>query len=227
MARRPSARTGPKFNGVGNRGFFSGSLTTTRRRRPLQSKALQDTGRFRRESNEIHLTLEPLMISQTAEYALRAIVYLADKVDVPQTTQQIAEVTRVPAGYLAKVLQTLGRSGIVRAQRGLHGGFTLAVPPEDLTVLDVVQAVDPVRRIEHCPLGIPDHKSLCPLHARLDATAAMVEKTLGSSTIAELLTISKRGEAPKPFCSSDKKAVSPSVAAQREMDKPGLGDKTG
>jgi Rrf2 family transcriptional regulator, nitric oxide-sensitive transcriptional repressor len=149
------------------------------------------------------------MISQTAEYALRAIVYLADKCDLPQTTQQIAEVTRVPAGYLAKVLQTLGRSGIVRAQRGLHGGFTLAVPPEELTVLDVVQAVDPVQRIEHCPLGIPDHTSLCPLHARLDATAAMVEKALGSSTIAELLTVSKRGEAPKPFCSSDNKLAPP------------------
>ena len=139
------------------------------------------------------------MISQTAEYALRAIVYLADKCDVPQTTQQIADVTRVPAGYLAKVLQTLGRSGTVRAQRGLHGGFTLAVPPEKLTVLDVVQAVDPVQRIEHCPLGIPEHKSLCPLHARLDATAAMVEETLGSSTIAELLSTSKRGDAPKSF----------------------------
>jgi DNA-binding IscR family transcriptional regulator len=84
----------------------------------------------------------------------------------------------------------------------LHGGFTLAVPSGELTVLDVVQAVDPVQRIEHCPLGIPEHRSLCPLHARLDETAAMVEKALGSSTIADLLTISKRGEAPKPFRSS-------------------------
>jgi len=140
------------------------------------------------------------MISQTAEYALRAIVYLADKGDAPQTTRQIADVTRVPAGYLAKVMQTLVRSGIVRAQRGLHGGFSLVAAPEELTVLDVVQAVDPVRRIERCPLGIPAHKSLCPLHARLDDTAAMVEKSLGSSTIAELLTSSKRGETPRPIC---------------------------
>lgn len=143
------------------------------------------------------------MISQTAEYALRAVVYLADNGDAPQTTQQIAEVTRVPAGYLAKVMQTLSRSGIVRARRGLHGGFALAVSPGDLSVLDVVQAVDPVQRIEHCPLGIPEHRSLCPLHARLDDTAAMVEKALGASTIAELLTVSRRGEAPKPFCAAD------------------------
>lgn len=139
------------------------------------------------------------MISQTAEYALRAVVYLAEKPDVPQTTQQIADVTRVPPGYLAKVMQTLGRSGIVRAQRGLHGGFTLTAAPEELTVLDVVQAVDPVRRIEHCPLGIPEHKTLCPLHARLDDTAAMVEKALGASTIADLLSAPKRGDMPRPF----------------------------
>jgi Rrf2 family nitric oxide-sensitive transcriptional repressor len=141
------------------------------------------------------------MISQTAEYALRAIVYLADQSDAPQTTQQIAEVTRVPAGYLAKVMQGLSRAGLVHAQRGLHGGFTLAVSPKQLTVLDVVQAVDPLRRIEHCPLGLPGHATLCPLHRRLDSAVAMVEKALGASTIAELLAEPKRGKGPKPLCS--------------------------
>ena len=151
-------------------------------------------------SDDRCFALEP-MISQTAEYALRAIVYLADQADAPQTTQQIAKVTRVPAGYLAKVMQGLSRAGLVRAQRGLHGGFTLAVPPEELTVLDVVQAVDPLRRITHCPLGIPGHQSLCPLHRGLDNAVAMVEKALGASTIAELLAEPKRGKAPKPLCS--------------------------
>jgi Rrf2 family transcriptional regulator, nitric oxide-sensitive transcriptional repressor len=145
---------------------------------------------------------EPPMISQTAEYALRAVVHLADKGDAPQTTHQIAEVTRVPVGYLPKVMQTLGRAGIVHARRGLHGGFTLAVPSGELTVLDVVQAVDPVQRIEHCPLGIPEHKSLCTLHARLDETAALLEKALGASTIAELLTAAKRTGVSKPLCAT-------------------------
>lgn len=143
------------------------------------------------------------MISQTAEYALRAIVYLADQSDAPQTTQQIAEATRVPVAYLAKVMQALSRAALVRAQRGLHGGFTLAMPARQLTVLDVVRAVDPLRRIEHCPLGIKSHQSLCPLHRRLDSAVAMVEKALGSSTIAELLAKPKRGKAIKPLCSLD------------------------
>ncbi len=141
------------------------------------------------------------MISQTAEYALRAIVYLADRGDTAQTTQQIAEVTHVPAGYLAKVMQGLSRAGLVHAQRGLHGGFTLARPAAELTVLDVVQAVDPLQRIKYCPLGIEGHQSLCPLHRRLDNAAALVEQALGASTIAELLKEPKRGKIPKPLCS--------------------------
>ncbi|HXT60231.1 MAG TPA: Rrf2 family transcriptional regulator [Pirellulales bacterium] len=144
------------------------------------------------------------MISQTAEYALRAIVYLADQAETPQTTQQIAAVTLVPAGYLAKVMQGLSRAGLVRAQRGLHGGFTLAKPATGLTVLDVVQAVDPLRRITHCPLGLKGHTTLCPLHRRLDGAVAMVEQALGGSTIAELLREPgkyKGQRVPKPLCS--------------------------
>ncbi len=141
------------------------------------------------------------MISQTAEYALRAVVYLAGQGGEARTTQQIAEVTRVPAGYLAKVMQGLSRAGLARSQRGLHGGFTLATAPGKLTVLDVVNAVDPIRRIRSCPLGIKGHLNLCPLHRRLDRAIGMVEEALRSSTIAELLTEPDRARGiPIPLC---------------------------
>lgn len=144
------------------------------------------------------------MISQTAEYALRAVVFLADQAPNAQTTQQIAKVTMAPAGYLAKVMQGLSRAGLVHAQRGLHGGFTLARSPEELTVLDVVQSVDPIQRITHCPLGLKGHTSLCPLHRRLDNAMATAEDALRRSTIAELLREpgKHRGKTvPKPLCS--------------------------
>jgi Rrf2 family protein len=142
------------------------------------------------------------MISQTAEYALRAVVFLASQKDRPQTVQQVAEVTRVPAGYLAKVMQGLSRARLVRSQRGLHGGFTLAVPAAELTVWDVVEAVDPIRRIRSCPLGLPGHMTLCPLHRRLDDALALVEKALKESTIAELLREpSPKKGIPVPLCS--------------------------
>jgi Rrf2 family protein len=142
------------------------------------------------------------MISQTAEYALRAIVYLASREGTPQTTLQIAEVTRVPAGYLAKVMQALSRARVVHAQRGLHGGFNLAIAPERLTVFDVMNAVDPIQRIRSCPLGLKGHINLCPLHRRLDNALAMVEKALKESTIAELLLEpNPRRGIPIPLCS--------------------------
>ena len=62
------------------------------------------------------------MISPTAEYALRATVALAQAEEGTMVTSKIAEITKVPAGYLAKVLQTLGKNGIVRSKRGLGGG---------------------------------------------------------------------------------------------------------
>ena len=128
------------------------------------------------------------MISQTAEYALRAVVMLGSNLGSPRTTQQIAEQTRVPSGYLSKVLQALGRAGLVEAQRGLHGGFVLSRPLDELTILDVINAVDPLKRIKHCPLGIAAHGNrLCSLHKRLDQGIAQIEALFGGTTVGQLL----------------------------------------
>jgi Rrf2 family protein len=129
------------------------------------------------------------MFSQTTEYALRAVVWLASQYGKPQTTQQIAATTRVPAGYLSKVLQALGRADLVKSQRGLYGGFTLARPPRQISVLEVVNAVDPIQRIETCPLGLKSHGAeLCALHKRLDDAIAHIEKAFSTSSIADLLS---------------------------------------
>lgn len=138
------------------------------------------------------------MLSQTAEYALRAVVWLAAQHGQARTTAQIAHATQVPAGYLAKVLQTLGRGGLVTAQRGLGGGFALARDPQQITALAVVEAVEPIARIKTCPLGIESHGgSLCPLHRRLDKVIQATIEALGSSTIAEIIAEPTSSE---PFC---------------------------
>lgn len=129
------------------------------------------------------------MISLTAEYALRAVVCLANQDGVPLVTPKIADITHVPAGYLAKVLQMLSRAGIVRSHKGYNGGFVLTRDQDELTVLEVVNAVDPPKRITSCPLGLQQHgKRLCPLHRRLDDVAAQVEQAFAEFTIHDLLT---------------------------------------
>jgi len=127
------------------------------------------------------------MISLTAEYALRAVIYLADRQDTPQTVQQIARVTQVPMDYLSKVLQELAKSGIVRSQRGLYGGFHLQSDPHTTTVFDVINAVKPVHRIEGCPLHYEGHEGrMCHLHHLLQEVESHVERMFRGSMISEL-----------------------------------------
>ena len=145
------------------------------------------------------------MLSQTNEYALRVILHLADQPDRMQTTPQIAQATRVPVGYLSKVLQTLTRAGLITARRGLHGGFTLTRDPAAITLLDVVQAVDPVRRVRNCPLKIKGHGSrLCGLHRRIDEIFADVEASFRETSVARLLA--EMGGV-RPFCDEDGRAA--------------------
>src|SRR5262245_57797066 len=128
------------------------------------------------------------MFSQTVEYALRAVVHLADQAPAPRTTEQIATATLVPKAYLSKVLQGLRRGKIVRSRRGIGGGMVLTKSPAQLTILEVVNAVEPIGRIRECPLGLSTHGvRLCPLHRRLDSALAMVENAFRETTLAEVL----------------------------------------
>lgn len=139
------------------------------------------------------------MISQTAEYALRAIVFLADNPGEPHTADEIARGTKVPVGYLAKIMQGLARNKLVNSQRGLRGGFTLILPPGELTVYDVVQAVEPILRITTCPLDLEGHgANLCPLHRRLDDSMAQIEAAFRTTTILQLI---EQPGATRPLCS--------------------------
>lgn len=136
------------------------------------------------------------MISQTAEYALRAMVFLGNQAGEPCTAAQLAAEIDAPPSYLAKVMKSLGRVGLVDSQRGLHGGFTLSRDPSDVTILEVVCAVDAFHRIARCPLGRPAHTSgLCPLHRRLDNVIAAAERSLEDTTLGEVL------EEPGLLCS--------------------------
>lgn len=129
------------------------------------------------------------MISQTAEYALRAVVCLArSEPERRWTVHDIHARTEVPEGYLSKVMQQLARAGIVRSQRGRTGGFLLDRPLDQLSVLDVINAVDPMQRIRECPLGLPEHEQeLCALHRRVDCELERVERAFREATFADVL----------------------------------------
>jgi Rrf2 family protein len=141
---------------------------------------------------------DKIVISQTVEYSLRAAVALAHRHGHPCTAQEISEVTHVPTAYLAKVLQGLVRAGLISSRRGLHGGFLLAASPDELTIWDIINAVEPFQRIRECPLRIRSHSgSLCPLHRSLDEAMEVVEKSFRQVTLAKLL---QGCEGRSPLC---------------------------
>ncbi len=147
------------------------------------------------------------MFTQTVEYALRAMVCLAASPGEPQSNAQIAVTTKVPSAYLSKVLQKLAKAELVHGQRGVQGGFVLARPAAETTILQIVSAVDPIQRIHTCPLGLESHGvRLCPLHKKMDQALAQVESAFASTTLAAILAEPSDSiplcDFPRPRCAT-------------------------
>jgi Rrf2 family transcriptional regulator, nitric oxide-sensitive transcriptional repressor len=128
------------------------------------------------------------MLPKTAEYALRATVWLARDPTHANSADQIAARTKVPRRYLHLVLQDLVQAGLVRSQPGPGGGYALDRNPEKISILDVVNAVGSLERIRKCPLGLTSHTKLCPLHQELDKVYAATEVAFARVTLAQLLS---------------------------------------
>jgi len=108
-----------------------------------------------------------MQITRQADYALRAMLYLA-KMDPTQrsATSQIAEIQQIPPSFLAKIISQLSIAGLIHTSRGARGGVSLARPIEEVSLLDVVEAIDgPIslnectHNQESCPFG-----EECPIH---------------------------------------------------------------
>jgi Rrf2 family protein len=83
-----------------------------------------------------------MRISARADYAVRAALLLAAGQDGPLKAEAIAEAQDIPHKFLEGILNDMRRGGLVASQRGMHGGYRLARPAQDISVADVVRAVD-------------------------------------------------------------------------------------
>jgi Rrf2 family transcriptional regulator, nitric oxide-sensitive transcriptional repressor len=104
----------------------------------------------------------------------------------------LAEQTKVLRRYLNKVLKDLVESGLIASRPGPGGGYSLSRSPDEITIHDVVNAVGPLERIRHCPLGLPSHTELCPLHQELDRAYAATEEAFASVTLGQILRSKNR-----------------------------------
>jgi len=137
------------------------------------------------------------MLAKTAEYGLRAVVWLAQNPSGMQSADQIAKGTKVPRRYLHKVLQDLAKAGLVRSQSGPRGGYTLATPASEITLLDTINATGGIDRIRKCPLGLAGHSDLCPLHQELDTAYAEMQAAFSRVTVADVVN---RATSVIPLC---------------------------
>lgn len=108
-----------------------------------------------------------MQITRQADYALRAMLFLA-KLEPNQraATSQIAEEQDIPPSFLAKIISQLSITGLIHTSRGAHGGVSLARKPENISLLDVVEAIDGPISLNECTSN-PDiciFGESCPIH---------------------------------------------------------------
>ena len=100
-----------------------------------------------------------MQITRQADYAVRAVLHLAEiKNGGRAPTSKIATEEHIPPSFLAKIISQLSVAGVVQTSRGARGGVSLARPPEDITLLEVVEAIDGPIQLNEC---VNDPKA-CP-----------------------------------------------------------------
>ena len=108
-----------------------------------------------------------MQITRQADYALRAMVYLS-RIEPNQraATKKIAEVQKIPPSFLAKIISQLSIAGLIHTSRGAHGGVVLSRPAAEISLLEVVEAIDGPIALNECTVapGNCEMADDCPLH---------------------------------------------------------------
>ncbi|HAL57185.1 MAG TPA: transcriptional regulator [Bacteroidetes bacterium] len=130
-----------------------------------------------------------LIFSKSCEYALQAILYLARQPQgEPALLREISDSLNIPHHFLNKVLQTLTRDEIVASFKGSNGGFALGRSPKEITLSDIVRAVDGESFLDHCVLGFPacGDKNPCPVHPQWKRAKVVIQDMIHRKTLFEL-----------------------------------------
>jgi len=129
------------------------------------------------------------VLSQTSDYALRAVLVLAREYDRRSLrADEIARATGAPPNYLSKTLNALAKAGVLKSARGPQGGFSLAIPPESLSLARVIDCFETRKPHTQCILGGGpcDQARPCAAHHRWTAINEARRATLTVS-VASLI----------------------------------------
>jgi Rrf2 family protein len=139
--------------------------------------------------------------SNTAEHALRALGYLAERSEEDRAIlgRDLAELAKIPANYLSKILLTLNKAGIVEATRGLGGGYRLRRPAAEVSLSEVLELFDPPTDDRACFLGggrLCSPENPCPAHDKWRRVRESYLDFTRSTTLADIARpVAEREEA--------------------------------
>lgn len=132
------------------------------------------------------------MFSRAAEYGIQALLYIAAAPSRGYIlVKEIASVLELSPYFLGKILQTLVKAGILESYRGPNGGFVLGRPAEEISLLEVVEAIDGVELFTKlCVIGLPEcsDDNPCPIHKDWRTVRAGIIEMLVGKSVATLLT---------------------------------------
>ncbi len=131
-----------------------------------------------------------MRLTQKSKYAVRALMELAlEECGLPLGVNEVARRQRIPERFLEQIFGDLRRAKILTSRRGAHGGFSFAVSPEELTILDIVEILDGEVRPARCSAGgtcyIAD-APLCATSKIWDEARTALESVFGRYTIAQV-----------------------------------------
>ncbi len=131
-----------------------------------------------------------MLVTRKTDYAVRCILYLA------QAREQVANVTEVsskmhiPKTFLAKIFQKLAKAGLVESIRGMNGGFRLAKGPDEISLMDIMEAIQGPLCINICAVDSRKcrRSSTCAVHPFWVELRKDMDRRLREQTVARLLT---------------------------------------
>jgi Rrf2 family protein len=145
-----------------------------------------------------------LSLSVTTGYAIKALMCLESGECVPRHITDVAACTSVPRAYLAKILSALAQQGLVQTKRGYRGGISLARSAEEISLLQIVEAVEGDQWLGECLLGMEtcDVLTICPTHDFWARIRREITEELRKTTLASVMSSRQCRRAPDRDASS-------------------------
>lgn len=128
------------------------------------------------------------LLSQGAQYAISAVIALSKQPEgATVSASELAKPLNCPAAYLSQILSKLKPAGIIKSQRGLNGGVFLARKPSEISLMDVIKAIEGNEFFERCFLGIDGCGSIepCPFHNFWSKERTKIQQWLINTTFAD------------------------------------------